>query len=159
MIKIGLFSLSAILLTGCIPDDSESTNDFEEFTPFNFKVLSQGTQNDIEGGQMLEVRNIDRYTEVLQTIPSASDVTSTPDFETSHVVFLLANTDACSGLEITEVSENDSTVLITATLVYEQQPFSCPLEDEGSQQLNYAVIEYGRTGMSASVIYKTRFDN
>jgi len=148
-----------MLLIGCIPDESESNNDFGEFTPYNFKVLSQGTQNDIEGGQVLEVRDLDRYTEILQSIPSASDVTATPNFETSHVVFLLANTDACSALEINEVSENDSTVLITATLAYKQHPYVCPLEDESSQQLNYAIIEYQRTGMSASVLYKTRFDN
>lgn len=159
MFKLSILGLSVFLLLGCIPEDAEQDNDFGEFNSIPFNILSQGTQNDVPGGRFIEVRNLSRFTDVIQEVPSMSDVITAPDFEQRHAVFVFTDTDACSSLDISDISENAATVLITATITYStSQPF-CDQENETSNQLNYVILDYQRTGMKASILYKTKFIN
>ncbi|MGR6871548.1 hypothetical protein ACU6U9_04410 [Pseudomonas sp. HK3] len=71
---------------------------------------------------------------------------------------MLTNIGVCSNLEITEVSENNETRLITATEVYEFNPGLCDPSVEALDKLDYAMVEFERSSKPVSVVYKTRND-
>jgi len=157
-IKLGTLSLSIILLAGCIADDSGTDGASNEFTPIEFIITSEGSQTDVTGGQVLVAKNSDRFNEISLQIPSISGVQPNPNFDENEAVFLLTNISACSSLEITDISENEYTRLITATEVYSSNPGLCDPTIEAFQQLDYSVVEFERSGKPVSVLYKTRND-
>lgn len=158
--KLGVLCLSMTLLIGCDVEDSDSDSDrgINEYTPIDFTIASEGTQSDLAGGQILEAKNSERLNEIWLNIPSISGVAPNPNFEINEVVVLLTNISVCSSLEITEVSENDYTRLITATEVYSSNPGLCDPSIEALGKLDYAIVEFQRSGKPVSVIYDIRND-
>lgn len=157
-IKLGVLSLGIVLIAGCIVDDSESDDTLNEFTPIEFIITSEGSQTDVTGGQILVAKNSDRFNEVSLKIPSITGVQPNPNFDENEAVFLLTNIGACSILEVTDVSENEYTRLITATNVFLSNPGLCDPIVEAFQRLDYAIVEFERSGKPVSVLYKTRND-
>ncbi len=158
MKKIGVLCLSVTLLAGCDMEESDSDESVLEYTPIDFTIASEGTQSDVTGGQILEAKNSNRFNEIWLDIPSISGTVPNPNFENNEVIVLLSTIDVCSSLEITEVSENDYTRLITATEVYSSNPGLCDPSVEAFGKYDYAMVEFKRTAKPVSVIYKVRND-
>ena len=150
--------LSAALILGCEFENSDTDDSVIEYTFIDFTIASEGTQSDVTGGQILEVKNENRFDEIWLGIPSISGVAPSPNFETNEIVVLLTNINVCSNLEITEVSENDYTRLITATEVYTSNPGLCDPSEEAFGKFDYAMVEFERSAKPVSVIYKVRND-
>lgn len=153
-IKINVFILNLILLCGCVAEDSNyNENKLEKI---EFTITSQGTQSDVSGGQVITVKNSSMFDEVSLRIPSISGSSAEPNFEENQATFLLSNISACSSLEITQVSENKHTRLITVTEVVDTNPGLCDPSPEGFSNLKYVIIEFKRSGMPVSILYETR---
>lgn len=155
---LGLLCLGVTLLSGCELEDSECDETAIEYTPIEFTIASEGSQSDVTGGQILEAKNSNRFNEIWLDIPSISGTAPNPNFENNEVVVLLSTIDVCSSLEITEVSENDYTRLITATEVYSSNPGLCDPSIDAFGKYDYAMVEFKRTNKPISVIYKIRND-
>ena len=153
-IKINVFIFNLVFLSGCVPEDSN--DDKNKFEKIEFTITSQGTQSDVFGGQVITVKNSDMFDEISLRIPSISGASAEPNFEENQATFLLSNISACSSLEITQVSENMHTRLITVTEVINTNPGLCDPSPEGFSNLEYAIIEFKRAGMPVSVLYETR---
>ena len=156
--KLGLLCLSATLLLGCDFEDSDTDKNDIEYTPIDFTIASEGIQSDVIGSQILEAKNSNGFDEILLNIPSISGAAPNPNFETNQVVVLLTNIGVCSNLEISEVSENDYTRLITATEVYSSNPGLCDPSEEAFGKFDYAIVEFERTIKPVSIIYEVRND-
>lgn len=148
--------LSTTLLMGCNLDISDSDDSTTEFTEIGFTIASEGTQSDIMGGQILEAKYSHHFNDILLNIPSYSGSVPSPNFEINEVVVLLSTSDACSSLEISGVSENDDTRLMTVTEVFAFDPALCDPSPEALGKLDYAMVEFERTAKPVSVIYKVR---
>ena len=149
----------AVSISGCIADSTANGNDEINFIPIDFKIASQGTQIDVPGGQVLEARSWDRFNAIWSTIPSISGESPNPNFVNNQVVVLLSTINACSSLEITDVSENGYTRIVTATEVYASDPGLCDPALEAITAKEYAIVEFERGGYKpVSVIYKQRND-
>jgi hypothetical protein len=149
---------AATLLVGCMAESSDSEAEGSEYSSIEFNIVSQGSQTDVPGGQIIEAKNEDRFTDIWATIPSITGESPNPDFENNQVVFILSRINACSFLEITDVSENESTRLVTVTEVITVNPGLCDPTLEAFIALEYAIVEFELSGLPTSVIYKKRND-
>ena len=156
--KLGVFCLSVILLVGCDFEDSDTDDSDTEYTPIDFTITSEGIQSDVTGSQILEAKNSNEFDKILLDIPSISGEAPNPNFETNQVVVLLTNIDVCSKLEVSEVSENDYTRLITATEVYSSHPGLCDPSEDAFGKFDYAIVEFERSAKPVSVVYEVRND-
>ncbi len=145
-------------ISGCMSDNSAIGTDESEFMSVEFRVASQGTQTDVPGGQILEARNEARFTDIWGTIPSISGESPNVDFEKNQVVVILSQISACSSLEVTDVSENEYTRLVSLAEVFTSDPGLCDPTPEAFNLLEYAIIEFERKGLPVSVMYTTRYD-
>lgn len=156
--RLGVLCLCSALLAGCDFSDSETDDNEIEYTPIEFTIASEGTQSDVTSGQILEAKNSNRFNEIWLDIPSISGTDPNPNFENNEVMVLLSTINVCSSLEITEVSENDYTRLITATEVYSSHPGLCDPSEDAFGKFDYAMVEFERSTKPVSVIYKVRND-
>ena len=153
-IKVNALIFNYILLSGRVAQDSN--DDENKFKNIEFSITSQGTQSDVSGEQVITVKNSNMFDEVSLRIPSISGSAAEPNFEENQATFLLSNISACSSLEITQVSENIHTRLITVTEVKNTAPGLCDPSPESITNLEYAIIEYKRAGLPVSILYETR---
>ncbi|MDH5218159.1 MAG: hypothetical protein OEX19_10710 [Gammaproteobacteria bacterium] len=145
-----IYVCAGVSLFGC----QESSYD-----PIDFIIASQGTQTDVVGGQLLEARNENRFNEIMSTIPSISGEDPNPNFEINQVIVILSSISVCSSMEITDVSENEFTRLVTVTEVFNSDPSLCDPTPEAFDNLEYAIVEFKRDSHdSVSTIYKRRND-
>jgi hypothetical protein len=150
-----ILSTSIIYLSGCLSESSATENDFNKV---DFKITSQGSQSDTHGGQLIVALNEIQFNELLNRIPSISGDYPEPDWGNNEVVTILSRISACSALEVTSVTENSETTLITVSNVTSTDPALCDPTIEAFQSLEYAMVEFVRNNKPVSVIYKNRDD-
>jgi hypothetical protein len=150
-----VLSIAIIYLSGCL---SESNAKEDKFNNVDFQITSQGSQNDTHGGQLIVALNEIQFNELLNRIPSISGDYPEPDWDNHEVVTILSHISACSDLEVTSVTENSETTLITVSNVTSSDPSLCDPTIEAFQSLEYAMVEFVRNNKPVSVIYKNRDD-
>jgi len=141
-----------------MPDGSMGGINEKEFYPIEFRVASQGAQSDVPGGQVLEAVNEARFNQIWATLPSMTGEKPILDFEKNQAVVILSQIVVCSSIEITDVSENAHTTLVTVTEVVEIEPGLCDPRPNTGELRKYAVVEFEYNGLPVSVLYQKRND-
>lgn len=143
---------------GCKNETQETSIDGNGFSAIDFNISSQGRQSDIHNQQILVAINENIFNDILLAIPSMSGQLLAPNFETNQAVVLLSTIGPCSSLEITDVSENNDTRLITVTKVTESDPGLCNPTINAFYELEYAIVEFKRSSLPVSVAFKSKND-
>ncbi|GAA3914964.1 hypothetical protein [Litoribacillus peritrichatus] len=144
-------------LSGCLEDSNAQTAE-NIFTPVEFSVISQGSQSDLSTEQYLVAKNEDRFNEIWLSVPSISGDVPLVDFAENNVLTVLSSIGVCSGLEVTNVEENEHTIIFNLTEVVTFDPGLCDPSPEAFENFSYAMIAYPKIFKNVSVVWGYRED-